>query len=337
MSFTPPSNEECRALLEIARIRIFERFQQWGLRPGDAEDAEEAANTALKQLLSEIDAGRDPRNRAGWITTVARRRAVDIVRRRGDSDPFGHGLSYLSSRDPLGKLVAEENDETISLIARCARAMFEPEEQEIFEGLMHGREQANLAYEHGAHDAVAQRVHAAVPDVAACAYRFVAHTKPKLESKLHVVSCIETLNELSVETLRDLVEGAAHAARGEEHDSRWGDVEESDHQLSVSHYLQWTLSDLKGRGQPSRLKKGQRRLLAGAALCASLSLQGWVDDTWISDEAANFQPQSYDDLLIVLHAMRRSMNLEVVDPFGSKTPEFQLADWLATHPTDWLD
>ncbi len=141
------------------------------------------------------------------------------------------------------------------------------------------------------------------------------------------MSCVETFNELSLETLRELVGGAARAARDTE-PAIWGDMETSDHQLSVSHYLEWTLSDLKGRGQPSRLKKGQRRLLAGTALCVSLSLQGWVDDLWVSDEAASFQPQGYDDLLIVLHAMRRSMNLKVVDPFGSKTPEFELKDWL---------
>jgi hypothetical protein len=230
--------------------------------------------------------------------------------------------------DALGKLVAEENEETINLVFRCANAMFEPEEQEIFQGLMQARRQASLAEEHEAHDAVAQRVNAAVHDVAKCAYRFVVHTKPEPESQLHVVLCVETLDELSLETLRNLVDRAVWAARDTEDPSIWGDMETSDHQLSVSHYLEWTLSDLKGRGQPSRLKKGQRRLLAGAALCASRSLQDWPDGVWMSDEIHSCQLESYDHLLIVLHAMRRSMNLEVVDPFGSKTPEFGLADWL---------
>ncbi len=321
MSLTLPSAEECQALFAIAEIRAYEKC-------GNAEDAQEAANSALKQLLGEISAGRDPRNRAGWITTVARRRALDIAFKKDGKDPFRDHLKYVSSRDPLGKLIAEENEGTRRLVFRCARAMFEPEEQEIFEGLMHGRQQGSLAYQHGADRFVALRVSEAIPDVAGCAYQFVVHTKPKPESQRYVVSCVETFNELSLETLRELVGGAARAARDTEPASIWGDMETSDHQLSVSHYLEWTLCDLKGRGKPSRLKKGQRRLLAGTALCVSLSLQGWVDDLWVSDEAANFQPQSYDDLLIVLHAMRRSMKLEVVDPFGSKTPEFQLVDWL---------
>ena len=327
MEFTWPSPEECQKLLAVAELRAREVLH-------NEHDAEEAANTALKQLLTEIEHGRGPRNRAGWITTCARRRAVDIRRRRGpewrqarrqdDLEESWDDLEIEDLNTPLRKLLAKEDQKIIGLVMRCARSMFEPEEQEIFEGLIGGRTQASLAYEIGAHDAVTQRVNAAIPEVAACALRFITHTKPAPDSQLYVVSCMETLNELAADRLRALVNEAIWAAGGT--DPVYG-FEEEAHQLTVSHYLEWTLKDLGGRGRPSRSTLGQRRLLAGAAICVSHSLSGGAPGMWISDEIDSFDPMGRDDLFVLLHAMRRSMNLKVADPLGGLTPQPRLEDF----------
>jgi len=319
-----PSHDEQRKLLAVAELRAGEKLR-------DERDAQEAANTALKELLFLIQAGRGPRNRAGWITTCARRRAIDILRQRGQQGFFGGPWDDWEEPEdldtPLRKLMTKEDRQTIELVMRCARSMFEPEEQEIFEYLMEGRAQASVVDELGAHDAVAQRVNAAVNEVAGDAYRFVTHTKPARDSQLYVVSCIESLNDLTLERLRNLVDRAVWVARDHEWESDWSATDENSHPLSVSHYLEWTLKDLGGRGQPSRSKIGRRRLLAGVSICVAHSLGEPSLDTWISDEIESFKPQSYGSLLTLLHAVRRSLKLEVADPLGSETPIFGRQDW----------
>ncbi len=319
-----PSHDEQLKLLAVAELRAGEKLR-------DERDAQEAANTALKELLFLIQAGQGPRNRAGWITTCARRRAIDILRRKGQQDIFGGPVDdWEEQKDletPLRKLMAEEDRQTIELVMRCARSMFEPEEQEIFEYLMEGRAQASVVNELGAHDAVAQRVNAAVNEVAGDAYRFVTHTKPAPGSQLYVVSCIESLNDLTLERLRNLVDSAVWAARIHEGQTRRSATDEDSHQLSGRHCLEWTGKDLGGRGQPSRSKIGRRRLLAGVCICVSHSLGEPSFDTWISDEIESFKPHTYQNLLTLLHAVRRSLNLEVVDPLGSETDQFDHHDW----------
>ena len=123
------SNPGDRALETVVRDHHGRMMAALIKRLGDFDLAEESLQDALEQAIARWPAEGMPDNPAGWLVTVARRRAIDRMRREKTqrtkyqqivTDPILAGESI--GEDP-GELVAEEAepipDERLRLIFTC--------------------------------------------------------------------------------------------------------------------------------------------------------------------------------------------------------------------------
>jgi RNA polymerase sigma-70 factor (ECF subfamily) len=93
---------------------------------GDVEAAEDALSDAFAAALNEWDASGVPDNPEGWLMTVARRRAIDAVRRRRSGEAAVPHLELIAE-----ELAAAESDQSmpdhrLALMFACAHPAIDP-------------------------------------------------------------------------------------------------------------------------------------------------------------------------------------------------------------------
>jgi RNA polymerase sigma-70 factor (ECF subfamily) len=93
---------------------------------GDLDVAEEAAAEAFATAVERWPADGVPPNPGGWLTTTARRKALDRIRRENKRDEKQKQAQMLYDGDPPGSLGAVD-DERLRLIFTCCHPALAPE------------------------------------------------------------------------------------------------------------------------------------------------------------------------------------------------------------------
>ena len=93
---------------------------------GDLDVAEEAAADAFATAVERWPADGVPPNPGGWLTTTARRKALDRIRRENKRDDKQQKAQMMSDDDPPGSLGAVD-DERLRLIFTCCHPALAPE------------------------------------------------------------------------------------------------------------------------------------------------------------------------------------------------------------------
>src|SRR5271169_3619990 len=114
------AREGTRATAEAVARRSYGKLVAFlAARTGDVEAAEDALSEAFAAALTDWDAGGIPDNPEGWLVTVARRRAVDAVRRRRSGEAAIPHLQLMAE-----ELAATESplmpDHRLALMFACA-------------------------------------------------------------------------------------------------------------------------------------------------------------------------------------------------------------------------
>src|SRR4051812_14640300 len=101
-------------------------------RFGSFDPAEEALQDAYAKALERWEADGLPDNPAGWLTTVAQRRAIDLLRRQSKVDADSEGtLAALQAPDaaPVDSAANSDNaldDDRLRLIFTCCHPALAP-------------------------------------------------------------------------------------------------------------------------------------------------------------------------------------------------------------------
>jgi RNA polymerase sigma-70 factor (ECF subfamily) len=101
-------------------------------RFGDFDLAEEALQDALSQALESWRRDGPPRNAGAWLLTVARRRAIDRMRRSAQRQKSAAAMNAVSREEALLDDIAEEEaiaDERLRLIFTCCHPALRREHQ----------------------------------------------------------------------------------------------------------------------------------------------------------------------------------------------------------------
>jgi RNA polymerase sigma-70 factor (ECF subfamily) len=116
-----------RATAEAVARRSYGKLVAFlAARTGDVEAAEDALSEAFAAALTDWDASGIPDNPEGWLVTVARRRAVDAVRRRrGGAAAIPH-LQLMAEElaDTAGPPLMP--DHRLALVFACAHPAIDP-------------------------------------------------------------------------------------------------------------------------------------------------------------------------------------------------------------------
>jgi RNA polymerase sigma factor (sigma-70 family) len=96
---------------------------------GDIDVAEECVQDAYARALTTWPAQGIPERPAAWLTTVARRRAIDVQRRRATHDRFLPELAGADEEDAEPPGVPEIADDRLRLIFTCCHPSLSPEAQ----------------------------------------------------------------------------------------------------------------------------------------------------------------------------------------------------------------
>jgi RNA polymerase sigma-70 factor, ECF subfamily len=121
------AREATRATAEAVARRSYGKLVAFlAARTGDVEAAEDALSEAFAAALTDWDVGGIPDNPEGWLVTVARRRAVDAVRRRRSGEAAIPHLQLMveeladTAREPLMP------DHRLALMFACAHPAIDP-------------------------------------------------------------------------------------------------------------------------------------------------------------------------------------------------------------------
>jgi RNA polymerase sigma-70 factor (ECF subfamily) len=120
------AGEATRATAEAVARRSYGKLVAFlAAKSGDVAGAEDALADAFAAALTDWDKGGIPDNPEGWLLTVARRRAIDAVRRRHSGEAAVPHLQLLAE-----ELVEDEPpsmpDHRLSLMFACAHPAIDP-------------------------------------------------------------------------------------------------------------------------------------------------------------------------------------------------------------------
>jgi RNA polymerase sigma-70 factor (ECF subfamily) len=120
------AREATRVTTEAVARRSYGKLLAFlAARTGDVEAAEDALSEAFAAALTDWEAGGIPDNPEGWLMTVARRRAVDAVRRRRSGEDAIPHLQLMAE-----ELAAQDNalmpDHRLALMFACAHPGIDP-------------------------------------------------------------------------------------------------------------------------------------------------------------------------------------------------------------------
>jgi RNA polymerase sigma-70 factor (ECF subfamily) len=128
------AGEATRATAEAVARRSYGKLVAFlAARSGDVAGAEDALADAFAAALSDWDASGIPDNPEGWLLTVARRRAVDAVRRRHSGEAAVPHLQLLA--EELAQGLSDQlsysgppsmPDHRLSLMFACAHPAIDP-------------------------------------------------------------------------------------------------------------------------------------------------------------------------------------------------------------------
>lgn len=96
---------------------------------GDIDVAEEAVQDAFVVASERWATEGLPPNPGGWITTTARNRAIDRLRREGSRDDRHRQAHALTETDEIGEPDPDVNDDRLRLIFTCCHPALAPEAQ----------------------------------------------------------------------------------------------------------------------------------------------------------------------------------------------------------------
>jgi RNA polymerase sigma-70 factor, ECF subfamily len=116
-----------RATAEAVARRSYGKLVAFlAARTGDVEAAEDALSEAFAAALTDWDAGGIPDNPEGWLVTVARRRAVDAVRRRRGGEAAIPHLQLMA--EELADTASQPlmPDHRLALMFACAHPAIDP-------------------------------------------------------------------------------------------------------------------------------------------------------------------------------------------------------------------
>ncbi len=94
---------------------------------GDLDIAEEAAAEAFATAVERWPAGGVPPNPGGWLTTTARRKAIDRIRRESKRDDKQKEAQTMYDEDVAGDSLGAVEDERLRLIFTCCHPALSPE------------------------------------------------------------------------------------------------------------------------------------------------------------------------------------------------------------------
>jgi RNA polymerase sigma-70 factor, ECF subfamily len=120
------AREATRVTTEAVARRSYGKLLAFlAARTGDVEAAEDALSEAFAAALTDWEAGGIPDNPEGWLMTVARRRAVDAVRRRRSGEDAIPHLQLMAE-----ELATQDNalmpDHRLALMFACAHPGIDP-------------------------------------------------------------------------------------------------------------------------------------------------------------------------------------------------------------------
>jgi RNA polymerase sigma factor (sigma-70 family) len=112
---SPPTNAAIETVVRMEFARVTAGLARY---TGDVGLAEELAQDAALAALEQWPATGVPRNPGGWLTTVGRRRAIDLFRRnarlRERYDQVGHELRLDAGEDgDLERVISEDIDDDV--------------------------------------------------------------------------------------------------------------------------------------------------------------------------------------------------------------------------------
>jgi RNA polymerase sigma-70 factor, ECF subfamily len=118
---------EARATTEAVARRSYGKLVAFlAARTGDVEAAEDALSEAFAAALTDWEAGGVPDNPEGWLVTVARRRAVDAVRRRRSGEAAIPHLQLMVEELAATQDNALMPDHRLALMFACAHPAIDP-------------------------------------------------------------------------------------------------------------------------------------------------------------------------------------------------------------------
>jgi RNA polymerase sigma-70 factor (ECF subfamily) len=118
---------EARATTEAVARRSYGKLVAFlAARTGDVEAAEDALSEAFAAALTDWEAGGIPDNPEGWLMTVARRRAVDAVRRRRSGEDAMPHLQLMAEELASTQDNALMPDHRLALMFACAHPAIDP-------------------------------------------------------------------------------------------------------------------------------------------------------------------------------------------------------------------
>ena len=121
--------DETRAAVETAARQSYGRLLAYvAARTGDLAGAEDALSEAFASALSTWPTQGVPRSPEAWLLTAARRRLIDLARRRRTRAASGEALVWLAEElGTDGRTEAEIPDDRLRLMFACAHPAIQPE------------------------------------------------------------------------------------------------------------------------------------------------------------------------------------------------------------------
>lgn len=116
-----------RRMIDVYSPLVYTWCRRWGLSPEDAADVSQETFRAAAGALDGFQSGRGPGTFRGWLRTIARRKAIDLWRRRGAEPARAEGGSQAHVRlaqapDPACE-DGEEDDSPSELAGVVRRAL----------------------------------------------------------------------------------------------------------------------------------------------------------------------------------------------------------------------
>src|SRR5215813_10651386 len=119
-------NAQARGLADVVARRSYGKLVAFlAARTGDVAAAEDALSEAFVSALTDWPRSGCPSNPEAWLLTVARRKMIDLARKRRHGETAAEQLQFLAEELGFAATGAEIPDRRLALMFTCAHPAIE--------------------------------------------------------------------------------------------------------------------------------------------------------------------------------------------------------------------